>query len=200
MHLKQTYYKKNKYEAGTDEAGRGCLAGPVYTAAVILDRKTTILGLDDSKKLQEKQRNELRAEIESKALHWVVKSITPKEIDRINILQASLKAMYQCIQELEIEPELILVDGNRRIPLLTLNQKTIIKGDGIYQSIAAASILAKTHRDEYMQKIHKKHPEYHWNQNKGYPTEVHRLAIQEFGLTSYHRKTFCTNLIENSLF
>ena len=178
MHLKQTYYKKNKYEAGADEAGRGCLAGPVYAAAVILDRKTTILGLDDSKKLQEKQRNELRAEIESKALHWVVKAITPKEID----------------------PDLILVDGNRRIPLLTLNQKTIIKGDGIYQSIAAASILAKTHRDEYMQKIHKKHPEFHWNQNKGYPTEVHRLAIQEFGLTSYHRKTFCTNLIENSLF
>ncbi len=200
MQLKATYYKKNKYEAGTDEAGRGCLVGPVYAAVVVLDPKKRIVGLNDSKKLKESARNQLREEIEEKAIEWKVIAINQKEIDRINILQASLKAMFLCVQSLKSIPDIVLVDGNKSIPALESKQKCIIKGDGIYQSIAAASILAKTHRDEYMQKIHKAYPQYSWDSNKGYPTEEHRRAIIEFGPCVHHRKSFISKIMEKRLF
>ncbi|MGB3084398.1 MAG: ribonuclease HII [Saprospiraceae bacterium] len=189
MNLK-TYYKNILYEAGCDEAGRGPLAGPVFAAAVILDPNQEILGLNDSKKLNEKERNILRTEIESKALCWSVCKLEPIEIDQINILQASLKAMRICLLDLKIRPTSIIIDGNKKIPHLEIEQYCIVKGDAKFQSIAAASILAKTHRDQYMLEIHQEFPLYGWNQNKGYPTLKHRMAIQQFGICKYHRKSF----------
>ena len=177
-------------EAGCDEAGRGCLAGPVYAAAVILPKGIRLPKLDDSKKLTESVRNELRLMIEDKALAWAVASCDEKEIDRINILNASILAMQKAVRSLREKPGHLLVDGNRFKPFDNFDYTTVIKGDGIYRSIAAASILAKTHRDEYMVKLGEDFPEYGLHKNKGYGTAQHRSAIQEFGYRSFHRKSF----------
>jgi len=188
--LLKPYLNKGAIEVGCDEAGRGCLAGPVYAAAVILPKNYKNEFLDDSKKLSEKKRNKLKEMIKNDALAWAVASVDNNEIDKINILNASVKAMHSAIEQLKIRPEHILVDGNRFKPYQNIPHKCIIKGDGKYMSIAAASILAKTFRDEFMRDIHIKHPEYHWDRNKGYPTILHRKAIAESGITKYHRKTF----------
>ncbi len=181
---------KNKIEAGCDEAGRGCLAGPVYASAVILpqDFKNDIL--NDSKQLSESKRKKLKVIIEEEALAWAVAFCTPKRIDKINILNASFEAMNKAVQQLKIQPELLLIDGNRFKTSSTIPYECIIKGDGKMASIAAASILAKTYRDEYMEKIDKEFPEYLWSKNKGYPTKAHRAAILKNGATKYHRKSF----------
>lgn len=184
---------------GCDEAGRGPLAGPVFAAAVILDPSKRIKGLNDSKLLSESDRAHLRYEIEQGALEWAVCSIDVDEIDRINILNSSLKAMRECLLSLKSSFSLVLVDGNRKIPYLEVEQVCMVKGDGRFQSIAAASILAKTYRDEYMFKIHEEFPCYFWNENKGYPTLKHRKAIQEHGLCKYHRKTFHVKIPENDV-
>ena len=186
----KTFLNKNIVEVGCDEAGRGCLAGPVYAAAVILPKNYKNKFLDDSKKLSEKKRTELKEMIKNDALAWAVASVDNNEIDKINILNASIKTMHLAIEQLKIRPEHILVDGNRFKPYQNIPHTCIIKGDGKFMSIAAASILAKTFRDEFMRDIHIKHPEYHWDKNKGYPTLIHRKAITEFGITKYHRKTF----------
>lgn len=188
MGLKR-YYSKGQIEAGCDEAGRGCLAGPVFAAAVILGDKP-IKGLDDSKKLNEKQRNALRFEIEEKALSFGVAMLSSTEIDKHNILRASFMAMHAALDKLHVEPELLLIDGNRFIPYKKIKHECIIKGDGKYQCIAAASILAKTYRDEYMQKIHAEFPMYAWDKNMGYPTVLHREAILQHGACKYHRMSF----------
>ncbi len=181
----------DKYiEAGCDEAGRGCLAGPVFAAAVILPKDYENKLLDDSKKLNELTRYKLRQDIEKNALAWAVGSYSPSEIDKVNILNASFFSMHRALKKLTIQPELLLIDGNRFKPYGDIPYHCIIKGDGKYLSIAAASILAKTYRDDYMITAHGKHPQYHWDSNKGYPTNKHKLAIQKFGITSYHRKTF----------
>ena len=177
-------------EAGTDEAGRGCLSGPVVAAAVILPKKFKHPFLNDSKQLSEKQRVELRPFIEKNALAYAVSFVWQEKIDEINILQSSILAMHQSIEQLTIEPEFIIVDGNRFKKYNEIPHETIVKGDSKYLSIAAASVLAKTYRDEYMEKIHIDFPNYNWKQNKGYPTKQHRLAIEEFGVTEHHRKTF----------
>ncbi|MCC6816132.1 MAG: ribonuclease HII [Saprospiraceae bacterium] len=195
-----SYYKKNICEAGCDEAGRGSLAGPVVAAAVILDLSSPIVGLNDSKKLSVESRNKLRLLIEKSALSFGVAFIDHSIIDRINILQASLLAMSQAIEKLDTVPEHVIVDGNRRIPNLKLAQTTIVKGDARYQSIAAASILAKTYRDEYMELIHQKYPQYHWNQNKGYASLYHRSQIRMIGISPYHRKSFHLKEMKNQLF
>ena len=189
--LKKTYSGK-KYECGVDEAGRGCLAGPVFAAAVILDENTEIKELDDSKKLTEKKRYELRELIINSAVSWAVGIVDNQEIDKINILKASIKAMHKAIEKLSIMPDFIIVDGNKFYDYPGIPHKTIVKGDGKYLSIAAASILAKTFRDDFMIKIDKEFPQYAWRQNKGYPTAKHKAAVLEFGLTKYHRKTFCS--------
>lgn len=188
MGLKR-YYIKGKLEAGCDEAGRGCLAGPVFAAAVILG-DVKIVGLDDSKKLSSKQRELLRLEIEDKALGFGVAMLDNHEIDKYNILKASFMAMHKALDMLHLEPELLLIDGNRFIPYKRIKHECIVKGDSKYQSIAAASILAKTYRDEFMMKIHKSFPEYGWNRNMGYPTIAHREAILKYGATAYHRMSF----------
>lgn len=185
--LESTY--KSLMEAGCDEAGRGCLAGPVVAAAVILPEDFNAPGLHDSKKLSEKKRNELRTIIEQETI-WAVASCSPEEIDEMNILNASFEAMHRAIKKLSQTPELLLIDGNRFIPFDGIDHECFIKGDGRYMSIAAASILAKTHRDEIMYSLHKEHPEYGWERNKGYPTKDHRQAIDAIGLTPFHRKTF----------
>jgi ribonuclease HII len=177
-------------ECGTDEAGRGCLAGPVTAAAVILPRDFENALLNDSKKLTEKQRTALAPIIEKEAISFHVVHLEPKIIDEINILNASIKAMQESILQLKPQPEFIIVDGNRFKPVGNIPFQTIIKGDGKYSSIAAASILAKTYRDTYMNRIHEAYPMYQWNKNKGYPTQDHRDAIREFGITPYHRKSF----------
>ena len=186
-------FTNNKTEAGCDEAGRGCLAGPVTAAAVILQKNFSNPVLNDSKKLSEKQRNELRDIIEKEAVSWAVAFVSPQEIDKINILNASFLAMHKALEQLSLPPELILVDGNRFNAYNSIPHQCIIKGDSKYASIAAASILAKTHRDEYMRKIHTENSHYGWNKNKGYPTKVHHKGIMEYGLTDYHRKTFNCN-------
>lgn len=183
-------FSKKLIEAGCDEAGRGCLAGPVFAAAVILPKDYKNELLNDSKKLNEKTRYKLRDEIEKNALSWAVASYSPVEIDEVNILVASIFSMHRALDKLIIKPELLLIDGNRFKPYQNINYECIIKGDGKYLSIAAASILAKTYRDDYMIEAHSKHPYYGWNTNKGYPTMQHKLAIQKYGLTAYHRKTF----------
>ena len=177
-------------EAGTDEAGRGCIAGPVAAAAVILPLKLKIPLLNDSKKLTEKQRYHLRPIIEKNAISFGVAFVYQKEIDKINILNASIRAMHLAIKKLKINPQFIVADGNHFSPFKKIPHKCIIKGDGKYQNIAAASILAKTYRDDYMIKIGSDFPEFKWNNNKGYPTRDHRAAIEKFGLTEHHRKSF----------
>jgi ribonuclease HII len=189
MGLKR-FYQKGLLEAGCDEAGRGCLAGPVFAAAVILDDKKPIRGLDDSKKLNERQRNELRLEIEACALSYGVAQLSNKDIDKYNILKASFMAMHAALDKLITEPVLLLIDGNRFIPYKKIKHECVVKGDGKYQSIAAASILAKTYRDEFMQNAHQQYPQYNWDKNMGYPTKAHREAIKQFGATSLHRMTF----------
>ena len=183
-------YSGFKLEVGTDEAGRGCLAGPVVAAAVILPEQFTHPFLNDSKQLTERQRNELRPFIEKQALAYAVSFVWQDEIDTINILNASIIAMQRAIRALTVNPEFIIVDGNKFSKYHDIPYKTIVKGDSKYLSIAAASVLAKTHRDEYMKKIHQEFPHFNWQQNKGYPTKEHRSAIREFGSTNYHRKSF----------
>ncbi len=179
-----------QFECGTDEAGRGCLAGPVTAAAVILPKYFRKGMINDSKKLTPEKRMELRQVIEKKALCYSVHHIDIEEIDQINILNASILAMHHCIDKLEIVPEFILVDGNRFHNFRQIPHECMIEGDGKYLNIAAASILAKTHRDEFMMKIHEEYPMYNWKQNKGYGTVEHREAIKEYGITKYHRKSF----------
>jgi ribonuclease HII len=181
---------RNLVEAGCDEAGRGCLAGPVVAAAVILPKNFRHLVLDDSKKLTAEQREELRSEIIDSAVAWKVAFVDNEEIDKINILRASIKAMHLAIDGLDKVPEFLLIDGNRFYPYKNFGYKTIIKGDGLYFSIAAASVLAKTFRDEYMEKLHCDYPDYGWISNKGYPTDYHRAAIMKYGLTPFHRRSF----------
>ena len=177
-------------EAGCDEAGRGCLAGPVFAAAVILPENFEHPLLNDSKQLNEKHRNELRILIENQAVAWAVAAVDNVEIDKINILNASILAMHKALEKLTTQPCFIIVDGNKFKPYKNIAHKTIIKGDANYKSIAAASILAKTHRDEFMEKIAAEYPHYDWQQNKGYPTKKHRAAIAKFGTTPYHRLSY----------
>jgi len=186
----KSFYCENLIEAGCDEAGRGCLAGPVVAAAVILPKDYTHPVLNDSKQLTSKQRAFLRDEIMNSAIAWKVAFVDNTEIDEMNILRASIKAMHIAIEGLKTEPEFLLIDGNRFYPYKTIKHATIVKGDGKYLSIAAASVLAKTFRDEYMEKIHNEFPVYSWNKNKGYPTLFHRAAILKHGITPYHRKSF----------
>ena len=187
--LKNNYYK-GKVEAGCDEAGRGCLAGSVYAAAVILPEDYQNELLNDSKQLTEKKRYQLREIIERDAVAWAVGIVTPEEIDKINILNASILAMHRALDQLKVRPEAIIVDGNRFKPYQKLPHTTIVKGDGKYLSIAAASILAKTYRDDYMNQLAEEYPQYDWHSNKGYPTKKHREAIKQFGITPYHRKSY----------
>jgi ribonuclease HII len=184
------FFDKNQIEAGCDEAGRGCLAGPVFAAAVILPTDFEHPLLNDSKQLSEKQRYEARKIVEAEAIAWAVAQVAPKEIDEINILNASFLAMHRAIAQLDPIPECLLIDGNRFKPYQDLPHHCIIKGDGKYLSIAAASILAKTYRDDYMMQIHETHPLYDWHKNKGYPTKAHRAAIQAHGATPHHRQSF----------
>ncbi len=186
----EPFLNKNSIEAGCDEAGRGCLAGPVCAAAVILPSDFYHALLNDSKQVNEKSRELLRPYIEEHALAFAVAFVSPKEIDNINILKASFKAMHLAVDQLNIVPDQLLIDGNRFVTYKSIPHHCIIKGDGKYASIAAASILAKTYRDDYMQKLHIKFPAYHWNQNKGYPTKAHRESIRINGMTIHHRKTF----------
>ena len=184
------YLNKDVIETGCDEAGRGCLAGAVYAAAVILPTDFQNDLLNDSKQLTEHQRYMLREIIEKEALDWAVGVVSPEEIDQINILNASFLAMHRAIDQLKIRPEHLLIDGNRFKKYGNLPHTTVVKGDGKYLSIAAASILAKTYRDDYMNKLQQEYPFYDWNKNKGYPTKKHRAAIREHGTTPYHRMTF----------
>jgi len=186
----KSYFYKNLTEAGCDEAGRGCLAGPVVAAAVILPKNFKHPVLNDSKKLSANQRKNLKEIIINSAISWKVAFIDNKEIDEMNILRASIKAMHIAIEGLDKVPQFLLIDGNRFYKYKNIDHKTIIKGDSLYYSIAAASILAKTFRDEYMDKIHIEFPQYGWNKNKGYPTILHRAAILKHGITPYHRKSF----------
>ncbi len=186
----KSYYNKGVIEAGCDEAGRGCLAGSVYAAAVILPQDYKNAELNDSKKLTAKKRDELRTVIERDAVAWAVGVVTAEEIDEMNILNASILAMHRALDQLKVRPEAIIVDGNRFKPYRDVPYTTIIKGDGKYLSIAAASILAKTYRDDYMRKIAEEYPQYEWDVNKGYPTRKHKEAIWEYGITPYHRKSY----------
>ena len=193
------YLEPGRLEAGCDEAGRGCLAGPVFAAAVILPDGYTNDLLNDSRKLAEHVRDALRPVIERDALAWAVGIVDNDEIDHINILQASFLAMHRAVDGLSVRPDFLLIDGNRFRPYDGISHQCIVKGDGKMMSIAAASILAKTHRDEFMKRIHEEFPQYGWNVNKGYPTKAHREAIARFGATPYHRHTFRL-LAEPSLF
>ena len=184
------YLHKDLIEAGCDEAGRGCLAGAVYAAAVILPKDFENEELNDSKQLTENQRYKLREVIEQNALAWAVGVVSPEEIDKINILNASFLAMHRAINSLKIRPEFLIIDGNRFNKYGDIPHQTIIKGDGKYLSIAAASILAKTYRDDYMNKLDQEYPQYDWKDNKGYPTKKHRQAIRDYGVTPYHRMTY----------
>ena len=186
----QQYLIAGRVEAGCDEAGRGCLAGPVTAAAVILSSDFHNDLINDSKQLTERQREQLRPIIEREAVAWAVAMVSPEEIDRLNILRASITAMHRALDQLTVRPEGILVDGNRFFPYHDIPHTTIIKGDGKMLSIAAASILAKTHRDEFMRQLDKEYPQYGWAKNKGYPTPDHRAAIAQYGATPHHRHTF----------
>tara|TARA_B100001057_G_C22645795_1_gene870028 strand:+ start:205 stop:804 length:600 start_codon:yes stop_codon:yes gene_type:complete len=186
-----------QFEAGTDEAGRGCLSGPVVAAAVILPNDFYHDVLNDSKQISETKRKILRPIIEKEALSFGISLVTNQEIDTLNILKASIEAMHRSITEMSIVPEFIIVDGNKFTLYKQIPYQTIVKGDAKYMSIAAASILAKTYRDDYMEKIHLEYPAYNWKKNKGYPTKEHRKVIQEIGITEYHRKTF--KLLPNQL-
>jgi ribonuclease HII len=187
--LKDHYYE-GLIEAGCDEAGRGCLAGSVYAAAVILPVGYQNAQLNDSKKLTDHQRKALRTIIERDAVAWAVGIVTAQEIDEINILNASILAMHRALDQLTVHPEAVIIDGNRFKPYGKLPYTTIVKGDGKYLSIAAASILAKTYRDDYMDQLAEEYPQYDWQKNKGYPTKKHRQAIKEYGITPYHRKSY----------
>jgi len=184
------YYNKQLTEAGLDEAGRGCYAGPVYAAAVILPKDFYHPLLNDSKQLSEHQRDKLRPVIEKESIAFAVTAVDNNEIDKINILQASFAAMHRSIDKLVTVPELLLIDGNRFKKYNTIPHECIVKGDGKFAAIAAASVLAKTYRDEYMQQLHKEFPQYGWDRNKGYGTAIHRSAIAAFGLCKYHRRSF----------
>ncbi|MCR8911442.1 MULTISPECIES: ribonuclease HII [Barnesiella] len=191
------YMNSGVVEAGCDEAGRGCLAGAVYAAAVVLPPDFRNELLNDSKKLTEKQRYALRPLIEEAALAWAVGIVTPQEIDRINILNASFLAMHRAIEQLRVTPQHLLIDGNRFKPYPGIAHTCVVKGDGKYEAIAAASILAKTYRDDYMNELHEKYPMYDWKSNKGYPTKAHRAAIAQYGPSPYHRLSF--QLLERQL-
>lgn len=193
----ESRYDATRIEAGCDEAGRGCLAGAVFAAAVILPDGFDNALLNDSKQLSEAQRETLRPIIEREAVAWAVGVVDNHEIDQINILNASILAMHRALNQLEVRPEHIIVDGNRFKPYQDVDYVCVVKGDGKYMSIAAASILAKTHRDEYMGKLHLECPQYNWEKNKGYPTRDHRDRIKEFGITDFHRKSF--NLADTQL-
>jgi ribonuclease HII len=184
------FLKESVIEAGCDEAGRGCLSGSVFAAAVIFPPDFECETLNDSKQLTEKQRYQLRPIIENSALAWAVGTVSAEEIDEMNILNASHLAMHRAIDDLKIRPEHLIIDGNRFKEYGDIPHQCVVKGDGKYLSIAAASVLAKTCRDDYMLQLHKEFPHYHWAQNKGYPTKKHRIAIQKFGISPYHRKTF----------
>ena len=184
------HYFDGLVEAGCDEAGRGCLAGSVYAAAVILPPGYDNPDLNDSKKLTAARRNALRRQIERDALAWAVGIVTPEEIDSINILRASFLAMHRALDQLAVRPQAVIVDGNRFVPYQNLPYATIVKGDGKYQAIAAASILAKTYRDDYMDALAEEYPFYDWKSNKGYPTEAHREGIRQHGISPYHRKSY----------
>lgn len=186
----ESHYYKDLIEAGCDEAGRGCLAGSVYAAAVILPPGYQNADLNDSKQLTDKRRKALREQIERDAVAWAVGIVTPEEIDKINILNASILAMHRALDQLKVRPEAIIVDGNRFKPYHDLPHTTIVKGDGKYMAIAAASILAKTYRDDYMDALAEEYPQYDWKSNKGYPTKKHRAAIREYGVTPYHRMSY----------
>jgi ribonuclease HII len=184
------FYKPNCIEAGCDEAGRGCMAGPVVAAAVILPKKFKNKWLNDSKQLNSAQREELKIIIKAEAIDYAIATITAQEIDETNILKASIKAMHTAIKNLKQVPEHLIIDGNRFYAYKNITHSTIIKGDGLYASIAAASILAKTYRDELMNNYHNKYPQYGWDTNKGYGTAAHKLAMEKYGLSPLHRKTF----------
>lgn len=198
--LLKPFYQTELTEAGCDEAGRGCLAGPVFAAAVILPKGFSHPLLNDSKQVTEKNRNELRLIIESESVAYAVASIDNNEIDQINILKASFKAMHLAVHKLKNRPQLLLIDGNRFIAYKKIPHTCIVKGDAIYTSIAAASILAKTYRDEYMLQLHDQFPHYLWNQNKGYGTVKHRDAIEKYGACSYHRKSFRLLPLQTAIF
>lgn len=184
------YHTPNVVEAGCDEAGRGCLAGPVFAAAVVLPEDFSCEELNDSKKLTEKMRYQLRPLIEEQALDWAVGVVSAQEIDEINILKASFLAMHRALDQLKVRPQHLIIDGNRFVPYHDISHHCIVKGDGKFLSIAAASVLAKTYRDDYMVKIGEEFPAYQWKKNKGYPTKDHRAAIERFGATCHHRKSF----------
>lgn len=190
IHLLQSHYYDGLIEAGCDEAGRGCLAGSVYAVAVILPQNYSHPYLNDSKQLTEKRRMILRKDIEKDAIAWAVGVVSPEEIDEINILKASFLAMHRAIDQLKVRPEALIIDGNRFTPYQNLPYTPIVKGDSKYLSIAAASILAKTYRDEYMEELHSQYPQYEWSKNKGYPTVAHREAIKKYGTTPFHRMSF----------
>jgi ribonuclease HII len=198
--LKSFHTSENLLEAGIDEAGRGCYAGPVFAAVVILPPGFFHPWLNDSKQLTEKKRDALRPIIEQDALAYAVAQVDHDEIDRINILQATYKAMHQCVDALKQQPSLLLIDGNRFKPYANISHVCVVGGDGIYASIAAASVLAKTYRDAYMQSLHDLHPEYGWDRNKGYGTAEHRAAIAQHGLTEYHRKSFQILPVQREMF
>jgi ribonuclease HII len=185
-----SYLKATRLECGCDEAGRGCLAGAVFAAAVVLPPDFQCPELNDSKQLSEQKRYDLRPVIEHNAISYAIGVVSPDEIDRINILNASFLAMHRAIEKLNVTPEHLLIDGNRFLPFPKIQHTAIVKGDGKYLSIAAASVLAKTYRDDYMIQLAKEFPAYHWSKNKGYPTAAHRKAIREYGATPYHRKSF----------
>lgn len=193
-------YQKELLEAGCDEAGRGCLAGSVFAAAVILPPDFYHPLLNDSKQMSEKQRNLLRGVIEQEAVAWAVAEITAARIDEINILKASIEGMNKAVEALSIRPEFLAIDGNRFATQSGIPYQCVVKGDGKYANIAAASVLAKTHRDEYMMRLHEEFPHYNWKSNKGYPTRDHRLAIREHGLSPYHRLSFNHNIGQLELF
>lgn len=190
----QRYSENIENIAGCDEAGRGCLCGPVVAAVVILPQEFFHKDLDDSKKTSQKTRDTLKPIIEKESIDFSVAFVKPKEIDKLNILKSSILAMHRALDALDIKPSLILVDGNRFDRYKKIKHKTVVKGDSKYLSIAAASILAKTHRDEYMMKIHREFPHYGWDKSKGYPTRKHREAILKYGFTKYHRKSFQVNI------
>ena len=195
----ESFYKENTIEAGCDEAGRGCLAGPVVAAAVILPVDFSHPLLNDSKKMTEKARLTVRQSVIENAVAWGVGICSPEEIDNLNILRASFLAMHRALDSLKTRPEFILVDGNRFVAYKSIPHVCIIKGDGRYTSIAAASVIAKTERDSIMKRLHAEYPEYGWDNNKGYPTEIHRKALYKYGETPYHRKTFRKDFSQLSL-
>jgi ribonuclease HII len=193
------FYQEELLEAGCDEAGRGCLAGPVYAAAVILPKDFSHPLLNDSKQLTEEQRYELRPLIEREALSFAVASLCNRQIDKINILKASFKSMHLAVRQLTLQPQLLLIDGNRFTPYKKIPHKCIIQGDGLYASIAAASVLAKTYRDDHMKELHHRYPKYNWAQNKGYATREHQRALDRFGPCRFHRKSFRLSYLPEEL-